>query len=55
MATHRWQRSLIEVMGVKLFAHKNVGARIDGVDVGLAAADVVKVGKSVELLGLDGH
>lgn len=43
--------------GAKLLAHKNAGARIDGVDVGLSAGDVVLVGDSVELLALDtpGH
>ena len=48
---------LIEATGAKLLAHKNAGARISGVDVGLAAGDVVKIGKSVELLALDtpGH
>jgi hydroxyacylglutathione hydrolase len=48
---------LIAATGAKLLAHKNAGARIEGVDVGLAAGDVVKVGKSVELLALDtpGH
>jgi hydroxyacylglutathione hydrolase len=40
-----------------LLAHANAGAHIDGIDRGLAAGDVVKVGKRVELLALDtpGH
>ena len=48
---------VIAATGAKLLAHKNAGARIDGVDRGLAAGDVVKVGKRVELLALDtpGH
>ncbi len=48
---------MIAATGAKLLAHINAGARIDGIDVGLAAGDVVKVGKTVELLTLDtpGH
>ncbi len=49
--------AMISATGAKLLAHKNAGPRIDGMDVGLDAGDVVKVGKSVELLALDtpGH
>lgn len=48
---------VIEATGAKLLAHHNAGSRIRGVDVGLAAGDVVKVGKTVELEALDtpGH
>ncbi len=48
---------MIAATGAKLLAHKNAGARIDGIDRGLAAGDVIKVGKRVELLALDtpGH
>ncbi|MCH8140040.1 MAG: hydroxyacylglutathione hydrolase [Proteobacteria bacterium] len=48
---------MIAATGAKLLAHINAGSRIDGVDIGLAAGDVVKVGKTVELLALDtpGH
>jgi hydroxyacylglutathione hydrolase len=48
---------MIEATGAKLLAHKNAGARIGGVDVGLAAGDVVRIGRHVELLALDtpGH
>ena len=48
---------MIEATGAKLLAHRNAGPRIDGIDVGLAAGDTVKVGRSVELLALDtpGH
>ena len=48
---------MIAATGAKLLAHINAGSRIDGIDVGLAAGDVVKVGKTVELLALDtpGH
>lgn len=48
---------MIEATGAKLLAHANAGERIKGIDVGLSAGDVVKVGKTVELLALDtpGH
>ena len=48
---------VIEATGATLLAHKNARARIDGIDVGLGAGDVVAVGKTVELLALDtpGH
>jgi hydroxyacylglutathione hydrolase len=48
---------VIEATGAKLLAHRNAGGRIPGVDVGLAAGDVVKVGRTVELEALDtpGH
>jgi hydroxyacylglutathione hydrolase len=43
--------------GAKLLAHANAKERIAGVDRGLRAGDVVKVGKTVELEALDtpGH
>ena len=43
--------------GARLLAHAKSGDRIADVDVGLAAGDVVRVGRSVELLALDtpGH
>jgi hydroxyacylglutathione hydrolase len=48
---------MIEATGAKLLAHAKAGARIKGVDRGLAAGDVIRVGKTVELLALDtpGH
>ena len=48
---------MIEATGAKLLAHHAAGPRIDGIDVGLAAGDTVRVGRSVELLALDtpGH
>ncbi len=49
--------SVIEATGAKLLAHENAQGKIDGIDQGLKAGDVVKVGKLVELLALDtpGH
>ncbi len=49
--------AMIEATGAKLLAHQNAGKRIDGIDRGLAAGDVVKIGKTVELLAMDtpGH
>jgi hydroxyacylglutathione hydrolase len=48
---------LIALTGAKLLAHRNAKDTISGIDIGLDAGDVVKVGKSVELLALDtpGH
>lgn len=48
---------MIEATGATLLAHHQAGPRIEGIDRGLAAGDVVKVGKTVELLALDtpGH
>ncbi|HZP91285.1 MAG TPA: hydroxyacylglutathione hydrolase [Burkholderiales bacterium] len=50
-------RAMIEATGARLLAHRNAGNRIPGIDRGLAAGDVIKVGRSVELLALDtpGH
>jgi len=50
-------RAVIEATGAKLIAHENANGKIDGMDRGLKAGDVVEVGKSVELLALDtpGH
>lgn len=47
---------MIAATGAKLLAHKNAKDRIKGIDIGLDAGDVVRVGK-VELLSLDtpGH
>ena len=49
--------AVIEATSAKLLAHANAGSSIEGIDVGLNAGDVVRVGKSVELLALDtpGH
>lgn len=49
--------AVIAATGAKLLAHARSGSSIEGVDRGLSAGDVVKVGKSVELECLDtpGH
>ncbi len=48
---------MIEATGAKLLAHENARNSIQGIDVGLSAGDVIKIGNSVELLALDtpGH
>ena len=48
---------VIAATGAKLLAHHAAGARIPGMDRGLSAGDLVKVGRSVELQVLDtpGH
>jgi hydroxyacylglutathione hydrolase len=50
-------QAVIAATGAKLLAHRNAGARIPGVDRGLGAGDVIKIGKTVELEVLDtpGH
>ena len=49
--------AVMAATGAKLIAHKNAKDKIDDMDVGLDAGDVVKVGSSVELLAMDtpGH
>ena len=48
---------MIAATGAKLLAHAGAGASINGIDRGLQAGDVVKVGTTVELETLDtpGH
>jgi len=50
-------QAIIAATGARLLAHENAQSSIAGIDIGLKAGDVVKVGKSVELLALDtpGH
>ena len=50
-------RPMIEATGAKLLAHHGAGHSIEGIDRGLRAGDVVKVGTTVELEALDtpGH
>ena len=49
--------AVVAATGAKVIAHHRAGARIDGVDRGVEAGDVIKVGKTVELECLDtpGH
>ncbi len=49
--------AVIAATGAKLLAHEKAGAKIRGVDRGLRAGDIVKVGRTVELECLDtpGH
>lgn len=50
-------KGIVKATGAKVIAHKDAGARIPGMDRGVSAGDVVKVGKTVELECLDtpGH
>jgi hydroxyacylglutathione hydrolase len=50
-------QAVIEATGATLLAHRNAKDSIPGLDVGLGAGDVVKVGRTVELESLDtpGH
>ena len=49
--------AMIAATSAELLAHENAKGRIPGIDRGLAAGDVIKVGKTVELEALDtpGH
>jgi hydroxyacylglutathione hydrolase len=49
--------AVIKATGAKLLAHANARDAIDGMDRGLAAGDVIKIGSTVELEALDtpGH
>jgi hydroxyacylglutathione hydrolase len=50
-------QAVIAATGAKLLAHANAKDKIPGMDRGLSAGDVIKVGRSVELEALDtpGH
>jgi hydroxyacylglutathione hydrolase len=50
-------QAVVDATGAKVIAHAQASDEIPGMDVGLKAGDVVKVGKSVELEALDtpGH
>ena len=50
-------KQVIAATGAKLLAHQNAANTIPDMNVGLFAGDVVKVGKTIELLALDtpGH
>ena len=49
--------AVVKATGAKILAHANAHSRIPNMDQGLDAGDVLKVGKSVELLVMDtpGH
>ena len=49
--------AVVRATGARILAHKNAGGKIPGMSRGLAAGDVVKVGKTVELEAMDtpGH
>jgi len=49
--------AMVQATGAKLLAHHNAKNRIAGIDRGLAAGDVIKVGRTAELEALDtpGH
>jgi hydroxyacylglutathione hydrolase len=50
-------KGIVEATGAKVIAHRDAAQRIPGMDKGVAAGDIIKVGKSVELECLDtpGH
>ncbi len=50
-------KAMVAATGARLLAHENATGRIPGVDHGLAAGDVIEIGKTVELETLDtpGH
>ncbi|MFK8053878.1 MAG: hydroxyacylglutathione hydrolase [Woeseiaceae bacterium] len=50
-------KALISATGAKLIAHEKAGDKIRGIDRGVGAGDIIKVGKTVELECLDtpGH
>jgi len=50
-------KAVVAATGATVIAHKDAGRRIPGVDIGVGAGDVIKVGRSVELECLDtpGH
>ena len=50
-------QAMIAATNAKLLAHKNAKNSIVGIDIGLSAGDVIKVGNTIELLVLDtpGH
>ena len=49
--------AMVAATGAKILAHRNASGKIAGMSRGLAAGDVVKVGKTVELEAMDtpGH
>src|SRR5690606_3621333 len=49
--------AVVAATGAKVIAHHTAGSRIDGVDRGVKAGDVIRVGRTVELECMDtpGH
>ncbi len=49
--------ALVQATGAKVIAHRNAGKSIPGMDRGVGAGDIIKVGRTVELECLDtpGH
>lgn len=50
-------KGLVDATGAKVIAHRDAGGRIPGMDRGVVAGDIIKVGNTVELECLDtpGH
>ncbi len=50
-------QAVVDATGAKVIAHAKASEQIPGMDIGLKAGDIVKVGKSVDLEALDtpGH
>ncbi|MDH4047024.1 MAG: hydroxyacylglutathione hydrolase [Gammaproteobacteria bacterium] len=50
-------KAMVRATGARVIAHRDAGKRIPGVDRGVSAGDVIRVGKTVELECLDtpGH
>lgn len=50
-------KGIVKATGARVIAHRNAGKRIPGMDRGVGAGDVIKVGRTVELECLDtpGH
>src|SRR3989304_1826959 len=50
-------RAVVAATGAKGLAHRNAKGKIPNIDIGLAAGDVIKVGRHIELEVLDtpGH
>ena len=50
-------KAVVNATGAKVIAHSNARSRIPNMDVGVAAGDIIKVGKTVDLECLDtpGH
>lgn len=48
---------VVRATGAKVLAHRNAADAIPGMDTGLAAGDIIRIGNTVELLALDtpGH